>query len=152
MKAEITGFFKAYNIALLVLLSGLTVTGSLVLSVYMPCAMFSDKKADVYIEYGSGISKTAKSLKAAGVNMQEPQVPGAGKLAGMIFLFTGELVRHTRREAGARVRALGGEVGLSVTQATAYVVAGEAAGSKLAKARAMGVRIINEQEFEELTA
>jgi len=92
------------------------------------------------------------ALKAAGVNMQEPQVPGAGKLAGMIFLFTGELVRHTRREAGARVRALGGEVGLSVTQATAYVVAGEAAGSKLAKARAMGVRIINEQEFEELTA
>jgi DNA ligase (NAD+) len=89
-------------------------------------------------------------LKVSGVNMAETTVAVQGKLAGKIFVFTGELVRYTRSEAGARVRALGADVGASVTKTTDYVVAGDGAGSKLDKARKSGVKVINEQEFEEL--
>ncbi|MEI8011326.1 MAG: NAD-dependent DNA ligase LigA [Candidatus Omnitrophota bacterium] len=92
------------------------------------------------------------ALQASGVNMLEPHETGGGKLSGMIFVFTGELLRHTRHEAGAKIIALGGEVGVSVTKTTAYVVAGESAGSKFEKARRLGIKIINELEFEELTA
>jgi DNA ligase (NAD+) len=89
-------------------------------------------------------------LKAAGVNMTEPQPQADGKLAGKIFVFTGELVRHTRSEAGALVKALGAEVGAAVTKATDFVVAGDAAGSKIEKARKLGVKVIDEQQFEEM--
>jgi DNA ligase (NAD+) len=84
--------------------------------------------------------------------MVEPKAVAQGSLAGKIFVFTGELVRYTRSEAGGRVKALGAEVGASVTKATDYVVAGDSAGSKLEKARKLGVKIIHEQEFEELIA
>ncbi len=89
-------------------------------------------------------------LKAAGMNMVEPKTVVQGGLAGKVFVFTGELVRYTRSEAGGRVKALGGEVGAAVTKTTDYVVAGDSAGSKLEKARKSGVKIINEQQFEEL--
>lgn len=89
-------------------------------------------------------------LKASGLNMIEPETAVQGKFAGMTFVFTGELVRYTRSEAGVRVKALGAEVGAAVTKTTDYVVAGDSAGSKLEKARKAGVKIINEQEFEEL--
>ena len=89
-------------------------------------------------------------LRAAGVNMAEPQVPSTGKLAGKVFVFTGEMVRYARSEAGARVKVLGADVGAAVTKATDFVVAGDRAGSKLEKARKLGVKVINEQEFEEL--
>ena len=59
-------------------------------------------------------------------------------------------MRYTRSEAGGRVKALGADVGNSVTKTTDYVVAGDSAGSKLEKARKSGVKIINEQQFEEL--
>jgi DNA ligase (NAD+) len=91
-------------------------------------------------------------LKASGLNMIEPETMVRGKLAGKIFVFTGELVRYTRSEAGGRVKALGADVGAAVTKTTDYVVAGDSAGSKLDKARKAGVKIINEQEFEELIA
>jgi DNA ligase (NAD+) len=89
-------------------------------------------------------------LKVSGVNMAEPRLPTGGKLEGKVFLFTGELVRRTRSEAGALVKALGADVGVSVTKTTDFVVAGESAGSKLDKAKKLGIRIINEQEFEEM--
>ncbi len=91
-----------------------------------------------------------KQLKCSGVNMSEPADAAQGRLAGKVFVFTGELVRHTRSEAGAMVKALGGDVGASVTQATDYVVAGDSAGSKLAKARKAGIKVLSEREFEEL--
>jgi DNA ligase (NAD+) len=89
-------------------------------------------------------------LKVSGVNMIEPKAPVEGKLAGKTFVFTGELVRYTRSEAGGRIKTLGADVGVSVTKTTDYVVTGDSAGSKLEKARKLGVKIINEQEFEEL--
>ncbi|MBF0570057.1 MAG: NAD-dependent DNA ligase LigA [Candidatus Omnitrophica bacterium] len=91
-----------------------------------------------------------KDLGACGVNMVEPDQVRSGALAGKSFVFTGELSRYARSEAEALVRQLGGVAGSSVTKTTDFVVAGEAAGSKLAKARALGVSVIDEQAFEEM--
>ncbi|MBF0331456.1 MAG: NAD-dependent DNA ligase LigA [Candidatus Omnitrophica bacterium] len=91
-------------------------------------------------------------LRVVGVNMVEPNRVVEGRLSGKVFVFTGELLHQTRSEAGAKVKALGADVGATVTKATDYVVAGSAAGSKLDKARKLKVVIINEQEFEELIA
>ena len=57
----------------------------------------------------------------------------------------------TRQKAEERVKDLGAKTSSSVSAKASYVVAGEAAGSKLSKARALGVRILNEQEFLKLT-
>jgi DNA ligase (NAD+) len=89
-------------------------------------------------------------LQSAGVNMKEPQASGGGKFAGQTFVFTGQLSRYSRSEAGDLVKRFGGEVLSTVTKKTDFVVAGEAAGSKLEKARAWGLTIISEQQFEEM--
>ena len=67
--------------------------------------------------------------------------------AGKSFVFTGTLERFTREEAGERVRARGGNVVSSISAKTDYVVAGSGAGSKLEKARSLGVTILNEADF-----
>ena len=74
----------------------------------------------------------------------------AQKLAGKIFVLTGSLSQLTRGQAKAKIRELGGEVSSSVSQNTDYVVAGAEPGSKLVKARRLGVKILNENEFFEL--
>ncbi|MBF0123218.1 MAG: NAD-dependent DNA ligase LigA [Candidatus Omnitrophica bacterium] len=89
-------------------------------------------------------------LSACGMNMKEPEAVAAGLLFGKVFVFTGELVRWTRGEAGQLVKDLGAEVGVAVTKKTDFVVAGEGAGSKLDKARDLGIKIINEEQFEEM--
>jgi DNA ligase (NAD+) len=104
-----------------------------------------------YFDHGI-IQDLIKRLKASGVNMVEPNRVAQGRLAGKTFVFTGELRNRTRSEAGAMVKALGADVGSSVTKTTDYVVAGASAGSKLDKASKLKVKIINEQEFEELIA
>lgn len=92
-----------------------------------------------------------RRLKKAGLQMEEPAgSSGPGKLAGQVFVFTGELSRLTRSEAAAAVKSLGGEVSSTVTRSTSRVVAGQAAGSKLEKARRLGIKIIDEKEFEEM--
>lgn len=68
-------------------------------------------------------------------------------LAGKTFVFTGTLVRFTRAEAEAKVARKGGKVGATVTKLTSYMVAGEKAGSKLARAAELGVPVITEEEF-----
>ena len=67
-------------------------------------------------------------------------------------MLTGSLAQFTRDEAGAKIEALGGKVSGSVSKKTSYVVAGEAAGSKLRKARELGVPVLTEGEFLALIA
>lgn len=70
-----------------------------------------------------------------------------GKLAGKIFVFTGTLSSMTRNEAGEKVMQLGGQFSNTVTMKTSYLVVGEKPGSKLRKAKSLGVEVIDEAEF-----
>jgi DNA ligase (NAD+) len=86
------------------------------------------------------------NLREAGLSWPEgpPQRAADGPLAGQAVVLTGALESLTRDEAGARLEALGAKVAGSVSKKTAFVVAGEAAGSKLEKAQSLGVEIWDE--------
>jgi DNA ligase (NAD+) len=86
-------------------------------------------------------------LLAVGLRPQEAEVPAEGPLTGRTFVFTGTLARITRPQAEELVRGLGGRASASVSSKTDYVVAGEAAGSKLEKARRLKVPVLSEEEF-----
>ena len=73
-----------------------------------------------------------------------------GIFEGKVFVLTGTLERMTRRQAKEMITAAGGKVSGSVSKNTDYVVVGESAGSKLAKARELGIDIINEVAFREM--
>jgi DNA ligase (NAD+) len=90
-------------------------------------------------------------LRAAGLKF-EHHVPRkkAGPLQGLTFVLTGTLPSLTRDEAKARIEAAGGKVTGSVSKQTSFVVAGEAAGSKLDKAQALGVPVIDEAKLLEM--
>ena len=83
-------------------------------------------------------------LQKAGVNTRSKDRPTSDRLAGLSFVLTGTLPHMTRSEAGARIERLGGKVSSSVSKKTSYVVAGEEAGSKLAKAQSLGIPILDE--------
>ena len=70
--------------------------------------------------------------------------------AGKIFVLTGTLSRYTRSEATEIILSLGGTASSSVSKNTSYVLAGEAAGSKLTKAQNLGVTILTEEQFEQM--
>lgn len=86
-------------------------------------------------------------LLAAGVQPQETAGASGDLFAGMTVVFTGKLERFTREDAEALVMAEGGKAAGSVSKQTSLVVAGPGAGSKLAKAEQLGVRVVNEEEF-----
>jgi DNA ligase (NAD+) len=90
--------------------------------------------------------RTIARLKAAGVNTTAPRRARAedGRLAGKTFVLTGTLPSLTREEASALIAAAGGKVSGSVSRKTDYVVAGDEAGSKLAKAQSLGITILDE--------
>jgi DNA ligase (NAD+) len=95
-----------------------------------------------------------EKLAAAGVTMTtsqpEPGTGAAGPLAGKTFVLTGTLGTLTREEAEAAIEGLGGKVSGSVSRKTSYLVVGEDAGSKLEKARTLGVQTLTEDEFKDL--
>ena len=73
-------------------------------------------------------------------------------LAGKTFVLTGTLPSMTRDEASVKIEALGGHVSGSVSKKTDYVLAGEEAGSKLEKAKKLGVKILSEKEFRTMVS
>ena len=90
-------------------------------------------------------------LRAAGVNMQGEKKAGAaeGPLSGMTVVVTGTLTRWGRKEVEELIQQLGGKASGSVSRKTSFVVAGEAAGSKLKKAQELGIPVLTEDEFYE---
>ncbi|MEC7814778.1 MAG: NAD-dependent DNA ligase LigA [Pseudomonadota bacterium] len=90
--------------------------------------------------------ETLTALKAAGVTWQEEAIVAADEqpLAGETWVLTGTLSGMTRDEAKSRLESLGARVAGSVSKKTACVVAGEAAGSKLAKAEQLGIAVLDE--------
>ena len=90
-------------------------------------------------------------LKEYGVNMQAIKEEGTDeRFVGLTFVLTGTLEKYSREEAQEIIEKYGGKTSGSVSKKTSYVLAGEAAGSKLTKAQELGIKIITEQEFEEM--
>ena len=89
-------------------------------------------------------------LRAAGVRLTEETTETSGLLAGVKVVLTGTLERWTREAATQAIEARGGTVSGSVSGKTSFLVAGTSPGSKLTKAAALGVPVLDEQEFERL--
>ena len=89
-------------------------------------------------------------LISYGVNTQNLEKVTDSRFAGITFVLTGTLSRYTRDEASAIIERFGGKTSGSVSKKTGYVLAGEAAGSKLQKANELGVKVIGEAEFEQM--
>jgi DNA ligase (NAD+) len=98
--------------------------------------------------------KTIEDLRAQGVKLTEDPRPkpkqGGADLTGKTFVVTGTLSRYSRDEIEGLIKQLGGKATGSVSKKTDYVVAGESAGSKLDKARELGVPVLTEDDFEKL--
>jgi DNA ligase (NAD+) len=91
-------------------------------------------------------------LAMTGVNMSEDAATLGGPLAGLTIVVTGRLERQSRGQIEQRIKELGGAVGDAVSKKTSYLVAGDDAGSKLAKAQKLGTPILDEAAFEALIA
>jgi DNA ligase (NAD+) len=92
-----------------------------------------------------------KKLKEAGINLEEKVIAiKKSALTGKTVVFTGELKNFTRSQAESLVRQFGANASSSVSENTGFVVAGENSGSKYDKARKLGIKIINEDEFSRL--
>jgi DNA ligase (NAD+) len=92
-----------------------------------------------------------KRLETAGVRLTADKKQKANApLAGLTFVLTGTLPKYTREQATEIIEGLGGKVTGSVSKKTDYVIAGDNPGSKLDKARQLGIKVIDEKEFEQL--
>lgn len=95
--------------------------------------------------------QTIADLRARGVDMQaKTKKAEGGKLAGKTLVVTGTLQKYKRDEIEGLIETHGGRAASSVSKKTDYLVAGTDAGSKLAKAQSLGVKVLNEDEFEAL--
>ncbi len=98
--------------------------------------------------------KLVEEIKALGINTrvlnEKKPISGENPFSGKTFVITGTLPSYKRTEAAEIIESLGGKVASSVSKKTDYVLAGEEAGSKLTKAQALGIKIIDEKEFEKM--
>ena len=108
--------------------------------------------ASSVIEYFSqnSVRQLIKKFKEAGLILRKERRKTEGILRGKKFVFTGELASFTRRQAQEEVLKRGGDVSSSVSKNVDYVVAGRNPGSKFNKAKALKLRIINEEEFNKI--
>ena len=96
------------------------------------------------------VKKMLKELKDSGLNFKYIESAKSTRLSNMIFVFTGELETMTRKEAENKVLEMGGIPSSTVTSKTSYVIAGKNPGSKYEKAKKLGIKILNENEFIQL--
>ena len=115
------------------------------------CAIedFGEITAEGVVEYFSheGNRRLCESLIDLGLTVDSTAAPVKDTLAGSTFVLTGTLPTMSRDEASALIKANGGKVTGSVSKKTTYVVAGSDAGSKLTKARDLGITVISEAEL-----
>ncbi len=107
---------------------------------------FGEITADCVISFFSRPKniELCNRLKAAGLKCEAVKEAASDKFSGLTFVLTGTLPTLSRDEASEMIKAQGGKVSGSVSKKTSYVVAGEAAGSKLTKAQSLGVAVIDE--------
>ena len=91
-----------------------------------------------------------RELGALGVDMTAEKIVTKDTLAGKTFVVTGTLLNFTRDEIKKKIEAFGGKTSGSVSKKTDFLLAGENAGSKYDKARALNIQIISEEEFESM--
>lgn len=113
---------------------------------------FGEIMADSVVEFFSleQTKQMIEELKNFGLNMESQREIKDNRFEGMTFVLTGTLTNFTRNEAQEIIESYGGKAASSVSKKTTYVLAGEAAGSKLQKATELGVTIINEEQFAEM--
>jgi len=99
------------------------------------------------------VKKMLSHLMAFGLTIvSAPKASGRSPLAGSVFLFTGSLAAMSRDEAKLRVKERGGKVASQISRKVTHVVAGDKPGSKLKKARELGLKILTEENFADLLA
>lgn len=114
---------------------------------------FGDVMADAILEFFSldDAKELIESLRANGLNMESKKEILDNRFEGKTFVLTGTLPTMKRSEAAAIIESFKGKTSSSVSKKTNYVLAGEDAGSKLTKAQTLGIQIITEAEFLEMT-
>jgi DNA ligase (NAD+) len=111
---------------------------------------------DIHKYFQSTLARqTIKELRSFGVKMEaearpKPAQLGGNDLSGKTFVVTGTLKNYSREEIERLIKDLGGKAAGSVSKKTSYVVAGEDPGSKLARAKELGVPVLSEEEFNQL--
>lgn len=108
----------------------------------------------LHFYHNAGFQALLHDLEDQGVNFTSKTFGAAsagGKLSGLTFVITGTLPTMSREEAKSFIEANGGKVSGSVSKNTSYLLAGEAAGSKLTKAQELGIKVISEAELNNMT-
>lgn len=113
---------------------------------------FGEVMAESISEFFSleATKRMVEKLRLLGLNMTEPDNIIDKRFEGMIFVLTGTLPTYSRQEASEIIERFGGKTSSSVSKKTTYVLSGEASGSKLDKANALGVKVLDEAEFNEM--
>ena len=113
---------------------------------------FGDVMAQAVYDYfhSQGAVELVSELKEAGVNTESKTVIKDNRFEGKTFVLTGTLPNLKRSEASKIIESFGGKTSSSVSKKTDFVLSGEASGSKLDKANALGIRVIDENEFMEM--